>query len=61
MSQEQQLRFFATPAHDCSYLTDQKATTLFLDPDVSVDQQLSGLLADNDFRRSGSHLLPPLL
>ncbi len=59
MSQEQQLRFFATPAHDCSYLTDQQATTLFLDPDESVDQQLSGLLADNGFRRSGSHYYRP--
>ena len=59
MNQEQQLRFFTTPAHNCSYLTDQQATTLFLDPDRSVDQQLSGLLAGNGFRRSGSHYYRP--
>ena len=59
MSQEETLRFYATPAHDCSYLLDQKATTLFLDPAVSVDQNLSGLLADNGFRRSGDHYYQP--
>ncbi len=59
MSQEQTLRFYATPAHDCSYLPGQKATTLFLDPAVSVDQNLSGLLADNGFRRSGDHYYQP--
>ena len=59
MNQEQQLRFFTTPAHNCSYLTNQQATTLLLDPDRSVDQQLSGFLAGNGFRRSGSHYYHP--
>lgn len=60
MSEEQQrLSFYTTSAHDCSYLTDQKATALFLDPSVTVGHDLSGLLADNGFRRSGNHYYRP--
>jgi hypothetical protein len=62
MSEEQQrLSFYTTSAHNCSYLTDQKATTLFLDPAVTVGHGLSGLLADNGFRRSGNHYFRTVL
>lgn len=32
MSNLRTLVFFATPAHDCSYLPDREATTMFVDP-----------------------------
>ncbi|MCK5893548.1 MAG: arginyltransferase [Endozoicomonadaceae bacterium] len=60
MSDEQlRWRFYTTPVHDCSYLADQKATTLFLDPTITINHNMSGFLADNGFRRSGSHYYRP--
>ncbi len=45
--------------HDCSYLTEQAARTLFLDPAVRVNPQLYQLLIDRGFRRSGRYLYQP--
>ena len=32
MTELARLKFYATQAHACSYLPDEQATTLFLDP-----------------------------
>lgn len=53
------IRLFATHPHECSYLKDQEATTLFVDPTYPVDEQLYSVLSEHGFRRSGSHLYRP--
>lgn len=54
-----ELKFYATQAHDCSYLRDRKATTLFLDPRQAIDTQMYAELSEMGFRRSGEHLYRP--
>lgn len=53
------LKLFATQPHPCSYLDDEEATTLFIDPAAPVDQDLYTQLSQIGFRRSGSHLYRP--
>jgi arginyl-tRNA--protein-N-Asp/Glu arginylyltransferase len=53
------LRFFLTTPHACSYLPDQEARTVFLDPLQSPTMGLYSQLATAGFRRSGTHLYRP--
>ncbi len=53
------LRFLIAPEHECSYLPAQRATTLFVDPQVELDNEVYGVLADLGFRRSGEHVYRP--
>lgn len=53
------LKLFATQPHPCSYLEDQEATTLFVDPEAPIDIALYSQLSQLGFRRSGSHLYRP--
>lgn len=53
------LKFYATQPHACSYLPEQQATTLFLDPSEPLNARLYGDLSDLGFRRSGDHLYRP--
>lgn len=59
MSNLKTLVFFATPAHDCSYLLDRSATTMFVDPRAKVDKRLYSQLTTLGFRRSGHHYYRP--
>ena len=59
MSIHKGLKFFATQPHECSYLPEKKATTLFMDPDATLNQGLYNSLADMGFRRSGNHIYRP--
>ena len=59
MTTLQTLKFFVTPEHDCSYLDDKLAQTLFVDPQVEVDFELYSQLSDLGFRRSGTHIYRP--
>ncbi|MEQ5833443.1 arginyltransferase [Marinobacter sp. NFXS9] len=59
MSSLKTLVFFATPPHDCSYLADREATTMFVDPRARVDKRLYSQLTALGFRRSGSHYYRP--
>lgn len=59
MTELAHLKFYATQAHDCSYLPDQQATTLFLDPRQRFDAQTYADLSELGFRRSGEHLYRP--
>lgn len=59
MSSLRTLVFFATPAHDCSYLPDREATTMFVDPRAHIDKKLYSQLTTLGFRRSGSHYYRP--
>jgi arginine-tRNA-protein transferase len=53
------LKFYATQPHACSYLPDEQATTLFLDPSQPMDAQVYAELSEMGFRRSGDHLYRP--
>jgi arginyl-tRNA--protein-N-Asp/Glu arginylyltransferase len=53
------LKVYTTYPHSCSYLEDQEATTLFVDPRTAVDASLYSKLSVLGFRRSGSHLYRP--
>jgi len=59
MSSLRTLVFFATPAHDCSYLPQREATTMFVDPRAHIDRKLYSQLTSLGFRRSGSHYYRP--
>jgi arginine-tRNA-protein transferase len=53
------LKVYTTYPHSCSYLRDQEATTLFVDPRQPVDQKLYSKLSVLGFRRSGNHIYRP--
>lgn len=53
------LRFFQTAAHPCSYLPNQEAATVFMDPEQPLTKALYSRLITAGFRRSGSHLYRP--
>lgn len=53
------LTLFATPAHTCTYLPGNDATTLFVDPEFPKDAGIYTLLSRNGFRRSGEHVYRP--
>jgi arginine-tRNA-protein transferase len=53
------LKVYTTYPHSCSYLEDQEATTLFVDPRQSMDRKLYSKLSVLGFRRSGNHIYRP--
>ena len=53
------IRVMATKPHDCSYLDDREATTLFVDPTLPIEQIDYQELSDIGFRRSGRHYYRP--
>lgn len=59
MSNMQTLRFYVTPSHNCSYLPDQKAKTLFVDPQTQISVDSYSQLSELGFRRSGNHIYRP--
>ena len=52
-------QFYISPEHPCSYLEQQLARTLFVDPDASVSMQEYGVLLEAGFRRSGENIYRP--
>lgn len=59
MSSLGDLKVYATYPHDCSYLEDQEATTVFIDPKAEIDGPLFSQLSEQGFRRSGPHIYKP--
>jgi arginine-tRNA-protein transferase len=59
MSALTDLKVFITHPHSCSYLEDQQATTMFVDPDIDVDGASYKNLTELGFRRSGNHIYRP--
>jgi len=53
------IKIFATYPHECSYLENQEATTLFVDPGADIDASAYARLSELGFRRSGTHLYRP--
>ncbi len=52
-------KLFVSMPHECSYLHDRIATTLFVDPEAVVSAQHYGLMTQLGFRRSGSLIYRP--
>ena len=59
MKPTDELRFFTSPEHQCSYIDDKTASTLFCDPDIVPNKQLYSTLSALGFRRSGQYLYRP--
>ena len=53
------LKVYTTYPHSCSYLEEQEATTLFVDPRQQMDKTLYSNLSLLGFRRSGNHVYRP--
>ena len=56
---DQQIKLFQTHEHDCSYLPGQRAQTLFVDPDVTLNRFAQTQLAEQGYRRSGDFVYRP--
>jgi len=53
------IEFYLTAAHDCPYLPNYQAKTLFLSPQHEPSPQIYGGLIQQGFRRSGDHIYRP--
>ena len=53
------VRLFRTSPHPCSYKENQRAATVFVDPDLVIEKSLNSKLSDLGYRRSGAHLYRP--
>ncbi len=54
-----QLRFYVSPPHPCSYLETREAITLFVDPEARMDMTTYEHLSGAGFRRSGNFVYRP--
>ena len=52
-------KFYATQPHACSYLPDEQATTLFLDPSQPMDVQVYAELSEMAFVAAGTICIAP--
>ncbi|NHN35830.1 arginyltransferase [Pseudomaricurvus alcaniphilus] len=59
MSNLGNIRLFTTHPHECSYLDDREAVSVFVDPAYPVDSALYSKLSERGFRRSGAHIYRP--
>jgi len=53
------LTLYSSQEHDCAYLPQKQAITLFVDPAASLDTQTYSHLLTQGFRRSGNHIYRP--
>jgi arginine-tRNA-protein transferase len=53
------LALYLTGEHSCSYLSERRARTLFVDPTAHIDGATYQALVDQGFRRSGAHVYRP--
>ena len=52
-------RLYPTRPHDCSYLPDEVSTTIFVDPNFAMNNQIYGKLLSLGFRRSETYVYKP--
>jgi arginine-tRNA-protein transferase len=57
--QDSAFALYISQSHDCSYLPDREARSLFLDPAAKVTPEIYQQLIDRGFRRSGCYLYQP--
>lgn len=55
----EEINLYRSEPHSCSYLDDQQASSLFIDPQLKLDQNTYTFLVENGFRRSGAHVYKP--
>ncbi|MGR8918363.1 MAG: arginyltransferase [Gammaproteobacteria bacterium] len=55
----QRIGFFTSPPHECGYLPDRDATTMFADPRIHLSTEAYTWLSAHGFRRSGAHVYRP--
>lgn len=53
------INLYLTDSHPCSYLTDQRASTVFVDPNLILTNKQYTELASLGFRRSGNYVYQP--
>jgi arginine-tRNA-protein transferase len=53
------ISFYLTAPHECPYLDNREAQTLFLSPEIEASQPLYDKLIQQGFRRSGEHIYRP--
>jgi len=53
------LQFYVSPSHECSYLENEDAITLFADPTALLNNSQYQTLSKIGFRRSGEHIYRP--
>jgi len=53
------LGFFTSPPHECGYLPQREAVTLFADPRATLSMDSYSWLSAHGFRRSGGHVYRP--
>lgn len=53
------IRLYRTAPHPCSYLSNQQASTVFVDPSLGITKHLNSQLSELGFRRSGAHIYRP--
>ncbi|MCU7830474.1 MAG: arginyltransferase [Candidatus Thiodiazotropha sp. (ex Myrtea sp. 'scaly one' KF741663)] len=58
-NQDSAYALYISQAHECSYLPDREARSLFLDPSAKVTTEIYQQLIDRGFRRSGCYLYQP--
>lgn len=59
MTSLKDIRLYTTQPHSCSYLPEERAQTLFIDPDFQIDKSYNSKLSEIGFRRSGAHIYRP--
>lgn len=52
-------RLLITPEHECSYLDNHQAATVFVDPQAKIKTRAYSLFSELGFRRSGDHVYRP--
>jgi len=50
---------YTTPPHECGYLPNKLATTLFIEPDIRKNISVYDNLSQRGFRRSGEYIYRP--
>ena len=53
------ISLYLSSEHDCSYLDDRQANSLFVDPQIQMTANIYSELIQQGFRRSGSHVYTP--
>ena len=59
MTSLKDIRLYTTQPHACSYLPEERAQTLFIDPEFKIDKRHNSRLSEIGFRRSGAHVYRP--
>lgn len=57
--QQEPINLYLSAEHDCSYLPDRQANSLFVDPEKQMTADIYSELIQQGFRRSGNYVYTP--